>query len=76
MSKRDNQNELFEATYVSTFMGGEFTLKEIKTVGDLRRGLRAWLAEVDGWGGDDLEIAECAIVPEKVTVTLKTGIVQ
>lgn len=66
----------FRECCVSMFMGGEFRLKEIRTVGDLRRGLQAWLDELGGWGGDDAELSECEIMRDRLIVTLKDGIVQ
>ena len=66
----------FRECYISTFMGGEFRLKEIRTVGDLRRGLQTWVDELGGWGGDDEDLFECEIMRDKLIVTLKEGIVQ
>ena len=58
------------------FMGGEFELKDVKTLGDLRRGLRDWLNEVDGWGADDVKIGACDVLRGKLAVTLQDGIYQ
>ena len=66
----------FRECFISTFMGGEFRLKEIRTVGDLRRGLQSWIDELAGWGGDDAELSECELMRERLIVTLKNGIVQ
>jgi hypothetical protein len=66
----------FKESYVQTFMGGEFSLKEIRTVGDLRRGLESWLAEINGWSGDDTKIGECELHRGRLIVTLQHGIVQ
>ena len=66
----------FRECYISTFMGGEFRLKDVRTVGDLRRGLQSWIDELGGWGGDDTELSECEIMRDRLIVTLKDGIVQ
>ena len=66
----------FRECCISTFMGGEFRLKEIRTIGDLRRGLQTWVDELGGWGGDDEDLFECEIMRDKLIVTLKEGIVQ
>jgi hypothetical protein len=66
----------FRECYISKFMGGEFRLKEIRTVGDLRRGLQSWIDELGGWGGDDAELYECEIMRDRLIVVLKDGVVQ
>ena len=70
------RNSAFSESYVQTFMGGEFTLREINTVGDLKNGLTTWLREIDGWGSGDTKISECELMNGKLIVTLEEGIVQ
>ena len=66
----------FRELYVQTFMGGEFSLKDIETVGDLRRGLESWLEEIDSWNSKDAKVSECELMRGQLVVRLEEGIVQ
>ncbi len=67
--------KLFVPIYISTFMGGDFSLRQITSVKDLKDNLKLWLSELDGWR-DDLIVTECVMMHGKMSVTLKDGIVQ
>ena len=69
-------NALIREFYVQTFMGGEFELKDIRTLGDLRRGISSWYSELGRWGEESTVLVECEMMRGKLVVTMKDGIVQ
>ena len=65
---------MFEPDYIKTFMGGDFTLDNTKyTAHNLAIEFRKWANELDGWGLD-VNIAEVAIVKDRIQVTLEEGL--
>jgi hypothetical protein len=63
----------FNPIHIRTFMGGDFNLGRPKTVGELREAIKDIDKELARWG-DEVVIAEVAIVTGTIHVTLQDGV--
>jgi hypothetical protein len=61
-----------EHSEVSCFMGSQFELGDIRTVGDLRKALEEIAAELPS--DNSLEIAEVYMLRDELGYTLKEGV--